>query len=499
MMKEEYHVKNQLAKKYLFSFLFISLLLLMGFSASAADSHDGWKCVNQVSDLSNQLTPVENYHVVQPGYYYLNKNISVQNCFVVQSGQVTICLHGYNLETTNKPFAFIVRGGASLNLQTCGSGEGALVNSHTSTSAAAVYVAGNSSLYVNDAYVLSSAGNAISLNTGVVRLTSSTVRGDRNGIDLQAGDVLVYNSEVWGMKNYGIDINQAGGKKVGIHQNGGLITGFAGGIVASSSTATIETTIEDGAVDASNGFLPCIDLKKENGKLTILDGSFVGIFQSPMKGDVRGGQYSDESIKGYVADGYICRPTSDLYYSYKVGPKQTYTVRFTDGNGTELKTQTVLEGDSAAAPAAPTRSGYVFAGWDRYFTNLSGAETVITVNAKWEAAGSGSAGGSPALITKVDLKQIASLRLRASKTSITVRWRKPSSKNLKKISGYEIWYGKKKDFSDAKKITVSKSKTKAVLKKLKRKTLYYVRIRARKTSGNVVHVSKWTAKKIKTR
>ena len=57
----------------------------------------------------------------------------------------------------------------------------------------------------------------------------------------------------------------------------------------------------------------------------------------------------------------------------------------------------------------------------------------------------------------------------------------------------------KKDFSDARKITVSKKKTKAVLKKLKKKTKYYIKIRTRKDSGGVIHVSKWTKKSVKTK
>ena len=488
-------MKNRLEKLFLFSILCITLLFLMGFSASAADTHLGWKCVNGISDLVYNYTPGAEYQTVQPGNYYLNADISVDNYFVVSSGAVTICLHGHKLETKKQKYTFIVRGGASLTIEACGSGAGSLVNSYNSAASVAFYVAANSRLYLDGGQILCNAGDAISLNTGVVSIMGSCVKGNRNGINLQAGDVTVKNGEVWGMNHYGIEVNQQGNKDVSIDLKSGLITGFEGGIVATSVTAPVLTTIEDGSVEASNGGLPCINLKNQDGTLTILYGRFVGLFQSNMKGYVMGGQYTDDSIKAYVSDGYICRETSDSYYAYEVGPKRYYTVRFTDGLGKELKTQTVIEGGSATAPPAPKRSGYIFTGWDKGFTNLSGTQYVITVNAKWKATKVSTK------ITKTiaDLKKVRKLQLSAAKTSITIRWKKPSSKDLKKIAYYEIRYATRKDFSDARKITVSKKKTKAVLKKLKKKTKYYVKIRARKDSGGVIHVSKWTKKSVKTK
>ena len=47
-----------------------------------------------------------------------------------------------------------------------------------------------------------------------------------------------------------------------------------------------------------------------------------------------------------------------------------YTVTFRDWDGTVLKTQTVIEGGAAAAPADPVREGYIFIGWDKSFTNI---------------------------------------------------------------------------------------------------------------------------------
>lgn len=60
--------------------------------------------------------------------------------------------------------------------------------------------------------------------------------------------------------------------------------------------------------------------------------------------------------------------------------KATRTVKFTNGLGTTLKTQTITDGSTASAPANPSRTGYTFAGWDKSFSAIC-ANT--TVNAKW--------------------------------------------------------------------------------------------------------------------
>ena len=53
-----------------------------------------------------------------------------------------------------------------------------------------------------------------------------------------------------------------------------------------------------------------------------------------------------------------------------------YVVIFKDWDGSELKVQTVTEGFSASAPPDPFRQGYIFAGWDIGFTNVTGNLTV---------------------------------------------------------------------------------------------------------------------------
>lgn len=58
-------------------------------------------------------------------------------------------------------------------------------------------------------------------------------------------------------------------------------------------------------------------------------------------------------------------------YQKQVSEVTTYTVTFMDHNGNVLKTEIVEEGKSASAPVEPSRDGYVFAGWDKVFDNVT--------------------------------------------------------------------------------------------------------------------------------
>ncbi|MBQ9743367.1 MAG: InlB B-repeat-containing protein, partial [Ruminococcus sp.] len=54
-----------------------------------------------------------------------------------------------------------------------------------------------------------------------------------------------------------------------------------------------------------------------------------------------------------------------------------YTVEFVDHDGTVLYAQSVEYGSAATAPAAPTRDGYEFTGWDTDFSNIT-TDTTVT-------------------------------------------------------------------------------------------------------------------------
>ena len=98
--------------------------------------------------------------------------------------------------------------------------------------------------------------------------------------------------------------------------------------------------------------------------------------------------------------------------------------------------------------------------------------------------------------TKVNVKKTAFVKLVGAKKALKVKWKKVSG-----VTGYQIQYGLKKYFKNAKKVTVKKAATVSkTVKKLKAKKKYFVRIRAYKKAGGKVYYSGWTkAKAVKTK
>jgi hypothetical protein len=70
-----------------------------------------------------------------------------------------------------------------------------------------------------------------------------------------------------------------------------------------------------------------------------------------------------------------CLKNPSAYSQYYV----YYTVNFTS-DGSTLKSQSVRRGESASAPATPTKTQHTFNGWDRGFTNV---QSNLTVQATW--------------------------------------------------------------------------------------------------------------------
>ena len=90
------------------------------------------------------------------------------------------------------------------------------------------------------------------------------------------------------------------------------------------------------------------------------------------------GWYKTEDLTGDAITTIGTLATGDKIYYAKWNNNQ-YTVIFKDGD-TVLSTQTVVYGQAAVAPEAPTKEGYTFAGWDKDFSKVT---SNLTVNAKW--------------------------------------------------------------------------------------------------------------------
>ena len=90
-------------------------------------------------------------------------------------------------------------------------------------------------------------------------------------------------------------------------------------------------------------------------------------------------------------DAEYANVTEDLTVKATYSVK-TFTVKFEDWDGTELKSETVAYGQGATAPEEPKREGYDFTGWDTEFANVTEdvtvkatyAEKVVTAVRKME-------------------------------------------------------------------------------------------------------------------
>ena len=95
----------------------------------------------------------------------------------------------------------------------------------------------------------------------------------------------------------------------------------------------------------------------------------------------------------------------------------------------------------------------------------------------------------------VDLPTVKISKPKAARKKITVKWKKVSKKNLKKISGIQIQVATDPGFTNiVKTATAGKKKTSKTIKGLSSRTKYYVRIRAYAAGS---HVSAWKSKSIK--
>ena len=133
-----------------------------------------------------------------------------------------------------------------------------------------------------------------------------------------------------------------------------------------------------------------------------------------------------------------------------------------------------------------------------------GADYSFTYNTKAKAIGAykltvtgmGRYTGSVNTTFKVVPKGTAFSKLTGGDKQITLKW-----KSQKNITGYQIEYSLKKDFSGSKKVTVKKAKTlTTTIKKLKAGQAYYVRIRTYTTVKKKNYFSAWSkAKAVKTK
>ena len=94
----------------------------------------------------------------------------------------------------------------------------------------------------------------------------------------------------------------------------------------------------------------------------------------------------------------------------------------------------------------------------------------------------------------VNLPKVKLTKVKAGKKSMTVKWKKISKKNRKKIKKVQIEYSTDRYFNtDVKTVNVSSKKKSKKIKRLQKGQYYYVRIRAYTKSGEKVNISNWSS------
>lgn len=133
-------------------------------------------------------------------------------------------------------------------------------------------------------------------------------------------------------------------------------------------------------------------------------------------------------------------------------------------------------------------------------TNQTGSnqtDTNQTGQNQTEVNQTNPAPSAPGTVETVTLKKLKKLKVKAlTKKSIRISWTKLTKKQRKSVQKIEVQISTDKSFGSG---TVTKfvknTKSSLTVKGLKKKTKYYVRIRAYTVKDGVTHVSPWTSVK----
>lgn len=108
-------------------------------------------------------------------------------------------------------------------------------------------------------------------------------------------------------------------------------------------------------------------------EVLFLDWNEVVLKKDSVKGGNAATAPDDPTREGYTFIGWdkdFSNVTEDMAVTaqYKIN---RYNVQFLDWNGAILKKDSLNHGETATAPADPTREGYTFIGWDKEFSNIT--------------------------------------------------------------------------------------------------------------------------------
>ena len=142
---------------------------------------------------------------------------------------------------------------------------------------------------------------------------------------------------------------------------------FYGGLDIYGNTTGVIVTYKDGDSEHAKQVLPSGTLATRPDDPTATPGYTFG-----------GWNKADGTAWDYASD-----KVTDNITLYAKWIANTYTVTFDTAGGTEIAPITQGYGTAITAPAAPTREGYTFIGWDKEIPTTMPAKN-ITITAKWK-------------------------------------------------------------------------------------------------------------------
>lgn len=173
--------------------------------------------------------------------------------------------------------------------------------------------------------------------------------------------------------------------QVGLPAGSGANYKYYGGELVVNG-GTFNTVADEGEVYDENGnFRYTLNILDYN------ESAYAGGQYSPSSITVLGGSFDHFDPMNNAAEGTGTDFTADGYVSVDNGDgtftvKKVVTVTYDADNGTELKTETMTEGDKAAKPADPAKDGYIFGGWylgDEEYDFDAPVTGDITLKASW--------------------------------------------------------------------------------------------------------------------
>ncbi len=207
-------------------------------------------------------------------------------------------------------------------------------------------------------------------------------------------------------------------------------------------------------------------------------------------------QLNEDTLSGTVTTEQLPGTFSSFTdYGYKTSDGKYYDFQGNATNVVSIKAQGTV---------CLKKDGILYRNGKKVLTNVV-AFGSTNVSEEWIIArkdgtawlwNSGQSGSSPKKITlsKTAAKKVTGMKAKAGKKQMTVKWKKVSS-----IAGYQITYARNAKFTKGKKnVSVGRKATKKIIKKLKSKKTYYVKMRAyKKSDGKKLYGNYSKVKKVK--